>query len=75
MNPICFHRENIPSSLITTSEKADIVLLGACKAIESAVKKGLEGGLVDQYYEIDDNKGFGKSANGLWLLAVKTTPQ
>lgn len=58
MTPIRFHREDIPSSPITTSEGADAVLLGACEAIETAVEKGLEGSSVDQSSEIDDNKAF-----------------
>ena len=58
VTPIHFHREDIPSSPIATSEGANAVLLGACKAIETAVEKGLEGGPVHQSFEIDDNKAF-----------------
>lgn len=39
--------KDIPSSPIAISEKANIVLLGTCKAIETTIEKGLEGGLVD----------------------------
>lgn len=47
-----------PSSPLATSEGADAILLGACQAVETGVEVGLEGGLVDQLSEIEDNEAF-----------------
>lgn len=58
MTPIHFRREDIHSSPIAISEKTNVILLKACKVIETTVEKGLESSLVDQSSEIDDNKIF-----------------
>lgn len=56
--PIRFCREDIPSSPIVTSEKANAILLKTCKVIETIVEKGFKSGPVNQSSEIDDNKAF-----------------
>lgn len=68
MTPVCFYKEDIPNSSIATLKRAEVVLLGACEAIETAIKKNLKDGRVDQSSERDDNEAFFpenlKSKNG-----------
>lgn len=58
MIPIRFCKKNILSSSITTSKRVNVILLRACKAIKTSIKKGFKISPVDQSSEIDDNKVF-----------------
>lgn len=55
---ISFHIDDIMSFPIVMSEKVNVVLLGACEAIENTVENGLKNGPVNQFFEIDNKKGF-----------------
>ena len=56
MTPIYFHRDILSAPI--TILGSNIVLLRVCKGIETVIKRGLEGDLVDQSSEINNNKSF-----------------